>query len=208
MRAAALILALMINPNAGFVAAPPPPLPAPPPPPPLPVPERRFAVGAGVQVGRGALPGVTPGLGIRFAFAIAAFSAEVRAGLWSSRSVASPSDPAAGGTFRLIDVGAAACGHAFRTRRVSPGLCVAGIFMRLHADGYGVSNPGEAAAWWLAASTEASVRVGLTPRNALRLAGEALIPAGNPRFAIAGVGPVFEPAAIWLRATMGWELHF
>ena len=34
------------------------------------------------------------------------------------------------------------------------------------------------------------------------------VPLGRPSFELAGVGHVFEPATIWLRGTLGWELHF
>lgn len=207
MRAAALILALMINPKAGFVEALPPP-PPPPPPVPVPAPEDRFAAGADLQLGGGALPGVAPGVGVRFAAAAAAFSAELRASFWTSRSTASSSDPTAGGTFSFFDTGAAGCGRAWRGRRVSPALCLGASLAHLHASGYGVSNPGQASAWWPAAFAEANLRVRITRRNAVRLAAQAVIPAGNPTFELAGVGHVFQPASIWLRGALGWELHF
>ena len=63
MHAAALVLGLMINPQASVAAPSPPPPPPSPPPPPV-EPERHFAVGADVIVGNGALPGVAPGLGM------------------------------------------------------------------------------------------------------------------------------------------------
>ena len=98
MHAAALVLALMINPQASVAAPSPPPPPPSPPPPPV-EPERHFAVGADVVVGNGALPGVAPGLGIRLAAGGSALSAELRASLWASRSIASTTDANAGGSF-------------------------------------------------------------------------------------------------------------
>jgi hypothetical protein len=82
---------------------------------------------------------------------------------------------------------------------------VAGSITRI---GYGVSNPGEATAWWNAAFAEASLRLRVAPRNAVRLAAQGVVPLGNPDFVLAGVGHVFQPASIWLRGTLGWELHF
>lgn len=207
MRATALILGLMINPKASFVEAAPPP-PAPPPPVRARASEDRFVAGADLQLGGGALPGIAPGLGMRLAVTAGAVSAELRANLWMSRSTASSSDAAAGGTFTLFDGVAAVCGRAWRGRRISPALCVGGALAHLHASGYGVSNPGQASAWWPAAFAEANLRVRIARRNALRLAAQAVVPAGNPRFALAGVGHVFEPASIWLRGALGWELHF
>jgi hypothetical protein len=55
---------------------------------------------------------------------------------------------------------------------------------------------------------EAAVRVKISARNALRVGAEALAPLSRPSFALAGVGTVFRPAALALRASLGWELNF
>ncbi|HMF44889.1 MAG TPA: hypothetical protein VKQ32_29655, partial [Polyangia bacterium] len=68
--------------------------------------------------------------------------------------------------------------------------------------------PSEATAWWTAALGEANLRLRIGSRNAARLAAQVVVPLGRPSFELAGVGHVFEPATIWLRATLGWELHF
>jgi hypothetical protein len=211
MHAAALVMALMINPNAGAEPPPPPPPPSPPPPPPPPPPpeaEQRFAAGADVVVGTGALPGVAPGIGLRFAAAAGAFAAEARASLWLSRSTAAPADATTGGSFDLVDVALAGCASARRAQRVSPRACAGASLVRVAGSGYGVSEPGSASAFWSAAFIEASLRVRVTPRNAVRLGLQGLASLGRPSFALDGVGTVFRPDAFWARATLGWELHF
>jgi len=80
--------------------------------------------------------------------------------------------------------------------------------VRLHGSGYGVGFPTDATAWWTAGFAEANLRLRLTPMNGIRVAADVVVPLGLPTFAIAGVGHVFEPASIWLRGTLGWELHF
>jgi hypothetical protein len=208
MHAAALVLALMINPEASFIAEPPPPPPPPPSPPPPPEPERRFAIGVDVVVGRGALPGFAGGFGLRLAAGAGALSGELRGSFWPSRSTASADDPVAGGTFDLVDGSAAGCVRARHDQIVSPGACAGASLVRLHGRGYGVGYPTETSAWWTAAYAEANLRARLSPLNAVRLAVQAVVPLGRPSFELAGVGQVFEPATIWLRATLGWELHF
>lgn len=209
MRAAALVMALMINPQANAIAEPPPPPPPAPPPPPPVERARRFSAGADVVVGSGALPDVAPGFGVRFAAgASSPFSVELRASVFMSRSTASASDPTKGGSFDLMDGALAGCARARRDRRLSPGACAGASVVRLHGAGYGVTSPDDASAWWTAAFAEANLRVRITPRNALRAAAQAVFPLGRPDFALAGVGQVFEPDAIWLRGTLGWELHF
>jgi hypothetical protein len=209
MRAAALVVALMINPQASLLAEPPPPPPPPPPPSPPPSePERHFALGADVLVDSGALPAFAPGVGLRFAVGVATLSAEIRASVFMSASTASTNDANAGGNFSLADGSAAVCARAIHEEVVSPGVCAGASIVRMHGTGYGVGYPGEASAWWSAALAEANLRGRVGSRNAVRLAAQMVVPIGRPSFDLAGVGHVFEPAAIWLRGTLGWELHF
>jgi len=135
-------------------------------------------------------------------------SAELRASIWASRSTESPSAPGTGGSFDLADGAIAGCARARRDRRLSPGACVGASVVRLHGSGYGVTDPDDESAWWTAAFVEASLRIRLTPGNAVRLAAQGVVPLGRPNFALGGVGQVFEPASFWLRGTLGWELHF
>jgi hypothetical protein len=207
MHAAALVLALMINPEASFIAEPPPPPPPPRPPPPPPEPERHFAIGVDVMIGSGALPGLAGGFGLRVAASAAALSGELRGSVWPSRSTASV-DPTKGGTFDLIDGSAAGCARAGHDQILSPGVCAGASVVRLHGRGYGVGYPADTSAWWTAAFAEANLRARLSSLNAVRLAAQIVVPLGRPSFALAGVGQVFEPATIWLRGTLGWELHF
>jgi hypothetical protein len=208
MHAAALVLALMINPEASFIAEPPPPPAPPPPPPPPPEPERHFAIGVDVVVGSGALPGFAGAFGVRLAAGAAALSGELRGSIWPSRSIASANDRAAGGTFDLIDGSAAGCARARHDETLSPGVCAGASLVRLHGRGYGVGYPADTTAWWTAAFAEANLRARLSPLNAVRVAAQVVVPVGRPSFELAGVGQVFEPATIWLRGTLGWELHF
>jgi hypothetical protein len=209
MRAAALVLALMINPQASLLAEPPPPPPPlPPPPPPPPAPEQPFAVGVDLLAGSGALPGLAAGFGLRIAAGTAALSAELRASLWLPRSTASDNEATAGGRFYLADASAAGCARALHDQSLSPALCVGGSLVRLHGSGYGVGFPSEASAWWTAAFAEANLRARVSRGSAVRLAGAVVMSLGRPSFELAGVGHVFEPASFWLRATLGWELHF
>src|SRR6266540_4083829 len=199
MRATALVLALMINPNA---VAPPPP----PPPPPGPV--GRFALGLNGFLGSGLLPGaVVPGVGLRIAWG-REISIEVRGNLWLSRNSETTADPTVGGSFDLIDVGAGACVSARRDSRVSPGACLGGSVLRSEGRGFGVSNPERETAWWSGAYVEADVQLRAAPRHALRISVEAMVPLGRPTFALRGVGPVWQPSVFGARGTLGWELHF
>jgi hypothetical protein len=211
MRAAALVLALMINPTASTA---PPAAPRPPPPAVIveaPSPPREtppFFVGLDLAVGTGLLPGPAGGLELRFGWAHRHLQAELRAAAWGSKSAASPADPSTGGSFDLADVGGAACARVLPSRRATPSLCLGGLALRVHGLGSGVSDPGRATAWWPGAFAEASVYLHLTVRHGLRVAAEGIVPIGRPTFALAGVGSVWRPAAVAVRGMMGWEVHF
>lgn len=212
-RAAALVIALMINPAADPSAAPPvvtpPPAPPPaPPPPPEPPRASRFALGAAVLVGSGQLPDGAIGLGARFAVGGGAFSAQLRGDLWFPRDAGSAAKPSAGGSFGAVDLGLGGCLTARPDRRLGPNICAGAAVTGTHATGFGVNNPGAATVISAGAFLEGALRVKLTTRNALRVGIEALAPFERPSFALAGVGTVFRPAPIWLRGTLGWELNF
>jgi hypothetical protein len=212
-RAAALVIALMINPAADPAAAASVVAPAAPTPPLLPPPqgappERRFALGADLRVGSGELPGGAAGIGVRFAAGGGVFSVQARGGVWFPRDAASAAKPSAGGSFDAADLSLAACATARRDRRLAPAICLGAALIGAHASGSGVSDPGSATAISAGPFLEGAVRVRISARNALRAGIEALAPLSRPSFALAGVGAVFRPAALSLRAGLGWELNF
>ena len=210
MHAAALVLALMINPEASLhrraAAAPAAPAAA----------HRRRpspnATSRSASTSWSAaarFPASPPGFGLRLAAGAAALSAELRA---QPLAVAQHREPrtirprAGRSTSSMVPSRAARAPATINAcrRACAPARRV----VRLHGRGYGVGYPGDASAWWTAAFAEANLRVRLSPRNAVRLAAQVVVPLGRPNFELAGVGHVFEPATIWLRGTLGWELHF
>jgi hypothetical protein len=217
-RAAALVIALMINPAADpsaapsvvQPAAPPTPIAAPAPPPP---PESRFALGADLRLGAGELPGGAAGIGARFAAGGGVFSFQARGALWFPRDAGSAAKPSAGGSFGAADLSLAGCATARRAtarnaaarsdQRLAPAICLGAALIGTH-----VSDPGSATAISAGPLLEGAVRVRISARNALRVGVEALAPLSRPSFALAGVGPVFRPAVLSLRASVGWELNF
>ena len=185
-------------------AAPPPP----PPPPPPPEPERHFAIGVDVMVGSGAFPASPAVSGCGFAAGAAALSAECAASLWLSRSTASPAGPGRGRHVRPRRCSVAGCARARHDERVSPGVCAGASVVRVHGRGYGVGYPADTSAWWTAAFAEASLRVRVSPLNAVRLRHRAWSRWAARLSSCRAWVTFSEPATIWLRGTLGWELHF
>jgi hypothetical protein len=213
-RAAALVIALMINPDAGTTALEsraPAPLRAPPTLKRVEVvdvpPRRRWALGIDITLGAGTLPALGPGIGLR-ARAGQRWSGEVITTLWASRQADSAAEPSAGGSFTAVDVGAAGCFNARSERRLAPSLCVGADLNRVAASGFGVTDPGHATGYWLAGFVEGAGRWFVTPRGSVRLSLMALVAGGRPQFSLAGVGPVFQPPILATRCSLGWELDF
>jgi hypothetical protein len=165
-------------------------------------------VGLDVAVGTGLLPGAAAGFELRLGWAENHLQAELRASAWGSKSAASSANPSAGGTFDLTDVGGAGCARVLPSHRATLAFCLGGLALRVHGAGSGVSDPGQATAWWPGAFAEASVYLHLTVRHGLRVAAEGIVPIGRPTFALAGVGSVWRPAALAARGMLGWEVHF
>ena len=115
----------------------------------------------------------------------------------------------AGGSFDLADGAVAGCARARRDRRLSPGVCVGASLVRLHGTRLRRQPSGRRRPpGGPPRSPRRACAFGVSPRNAVRLAAQVVVPLGSPNFELAGVGHVFEPASIWLRGTLGWELHF
>jgi hypothetical protein len=213
-RAAALVIALMINPDAGTTVLQPralSPIHAPQTleragPVDLP-PRRRWGLGVDLTLGAGTLPSLGPGLGLR-ARVGQRWSVEVIATLWSPRQADSAAEPSAGGSFSAVDVGAAGCFNARSERRLAPSLCAGADLNRVAANGFGITDPGQATGYWLAGFVEGAGRWFVTPRSGVRLSLMALAAARRPQFSLAGVGPVFQPSILATRGSLGWELDF
>jgi hypothetical protein len=209
--AAALVLALTIDPNAAVRASlTPPPDGSPPQSPPAP-PQTSAAVLArpleamplrpfvrafgGVVVALLPQPGPVAGLaaGIQRGWIDADLSS---LGSLETRAYA-PNRPGAGGYFRLLAFGTRACARA--TAVASPvvlRLCAGAEIERITARGFGVELPGSGGATLVAgiAAAVAGLRLASWVEMALELIGTAR--PYHPTFVLTGVGDVFTvPAA-------------
>lgn len=221
--AAVLILALAINPEAGGApVAPPPPPSAPSPPQPAPAPPAppdlsappssrprwMVAAGAEVLVGTGAAPGMSGGLGLRLAAGRPRLGAGIRIARWLSRRADSPDLPGAGASFDLTELVLELCGRTSPHRRAAVELCAGWALSRTHGESDGITAPSEGTAWWQAASASLAGRVRLTGRAALRLTVEGRWLFERPTFTIGGVGAIYRPADLGIRAGLGAEVSF
>jgi hypothetical protein len=234
--ATAIILALMIDPTAlAAPVAPSPPLPAPPaapvpvpPPPPVPLPapaprsspvtapaaavptsavRPRFHLVAWALADTGTLPGVTFAAGGTAALSLGAVRLELGAGAFPGRSAVLAQRTTAGGDVSLVAGTAGLCYSVLASGRFELSPCLALEVGRLHATGFGVSNPGEGSALWSALEPGARLAWSPLARLAVVLRAGASVPFTRPRFVLAGLA-VHRPGPVAGRAGGGVEVTF
>ncbi|WP_437755593.1 hypothetical protein [Sorangium sp. So ce1389] len=138
---------------------------------------------------------------------------EAGASFWAGNTAESAARPQSGGTIDLIAGSLTACALLPPlARAVRPhfevGVPCAGLELgRMHAEGYGVSDPDEGSALWVALRSGAAAAWLVAPWVRLRLRLEAVVPLKRPRFVLEGVGEVHEPS-VAARAALGLELAF
>jgi hypothetical protein len=223
--AAAVILALMIDPTAVLEPRRPPasaparraasqpatapqPPPRPPAPPASPRPRRvagRVAVFGGVDVT--SLPGTSPGVGGSGALQLGRQRLELGFEYWTGARGHVAARPAAGGDLDLWLFTLSTC-RALLAGRVELGPCLGLDLGRLHGSGFGVARPGEGAALWVALRGGVLASWEFARRWALFARLEAVIPLQRPRFVLTNVGPVYRPAAAGERSLLGLERRF
>ncbi|WP_437680213.1 hypothetical protein [Sorangium sp. So ce131] len=136
---------------------------------------------------------------------------EAGASFWPGTTAESSAKPQSGGTIDLVAGSLTACALLPPlARAVRPHLevdvpCAGFELGRMHAQGYGVSDPDEGSALWAALRGGAAAAWVVAPWMRLRLRLEAVVPLERPRFVLEGVGEVHAPS-VAARAALGLEL--
>jgi hypothetical protein len=219
--AAALVLALLINPEASLpeaiVASQPesaPPAPSPPSPPPSeprPFPlHHRSGFGCGIDavLASGVLPSLAKGIDARLLYQRGPFAATLQVAGFLPNEKSAPVLPGASAAFYRVESALALCAGTPADRRLGAALCLGGALVMLHGESSGVSAPGQATAYWLEALVAASGHLSLTSATRLRLAADLRGLGDRPDFAILGLGSIYRPAAFNVRGTLGLEVLF
>lgn len=219
--AAALVLALTIDPNAAVRASLTPPPEGPPAPsvPAAPAPVVKPSAGpletkplrpflrafGGVSIALLPQPGPVFGLGagIRRGWIDVELS-----GLGSLETRANASDrPGAGGYFRLLAFGARGCGRATAIGSpVAVRLCAGGEIERMTARGFGVELPGSGGATLVAGLGAAVAGLQIAPWAEIALELSGTVRPYHPTFVLTGVGEVFTVPAASALCALGLNL--
>lgn len=217
--AAALVIALLIDPNASpnasLVAPPrpplPPPLPPPPPPPPLSPAELRiprWAVGLDVLAGVGMVPGLSAGARLRLGWQKKHLGLHLRLGGWLEGTASSTELLGAGGTFSFSDLSGGPCLRTSPVGTLGLQACAGFALNRMQGVGFGISDPGSVTVWMLAYYLEGSLQYRATSRFVVRGLVEGALQPSRPAFAIRGLNHFYRPPLCSVKAGLGVDFLF
>jgi hypothetical protein len=221
--AAALIVALMIDPNAVAahatpprpVAAPPRPVAAPPKTEPAPAPESKrravqYLAGIHVAGSYGTLPSFDVGVGGGVGMQGRRWRAELRGsyGLRRDQKASAAAPPGAYGEFNFAAAALAACVNLGR-EGLAFGPCADAELGATSAKGFGVSQSFPANTLWSALGAGGYAAIALGHHLSLPLHLDVLAPLRRSQFVVKNVpGRVFQAPAVGVRLGAGIELHF
>lgn len=196
--AAALMLALILNPDLAAPKAPEPPAPKAEPPAPPAWPKPRWQVGAHAGLQTGAIQSRSSTFALSFGIVLGRLSLRIMPGLSLPQDVFVNTDERLGGRLWAGTAGALGCfsqGLGF----LQLGPCVGFDVTRLAARGLGVLHPRETTVYW--SSAEAGLLVGLPVGYGVHfeLAGLGVVPLHRPTVYLDDIGPVSRPA------NFGWK---
>jgi hypothetical protein len=220
MAAAATLVALSIDPNAVVPSEPPPAaepspaaalskpkrLPAPklerPTPPPTH--DRYVAVLGGASFGE--VPAISPlvGASLGWRFRTVAVAAD---GFWIAPKTELLPGTSKGGSVGVWGAGISAC-YLLRQPALRWSGCLGAQAGGWYSRGEGVTNPTEQTDWWFAGLARLGASVPVTSAWGVYLAGDVVVPARRPWFAVAQLGRIFRPQVVGERLSAGIELSF
>jgi hypothetical protein len=204
--AAALMLALILNPDLEVAKAPEPP----PPPEELkktPAPPPRWQVGAHGGIQTGAIEKMSSAFALSVGIAFGRLSLRLMPGLSLPEDVLVDTNQKLGGRLWTGTAGALGCvSEALGFLQVSP--CVGFEVTRLAARGLGVLHPREATVYW--SSAEAALLLGLPVGHGVQIevAGIGGVPLHRPTVYLDDIGPVSRPAVLGFKALGGLSIFF
>ncbi len=201
--AAALTLALMLNPQ---LAPPSPPSPATPPKPVGLVASqrqtsgRRWTLGVEGGVVAGVVATATSSFGVSTGLALGRLSVRLLASATPPQDLSSATDPRVGGRLWTATVSGLGCWGP-RFGPVTPAACVGFDGTRIHGHGVGVLHPRDATAYWNAAELAARVELRAAKSILIELGVTGLLPLTRPDLYLEAIASVSRPAAFGIR---GW----
>ncbi|MEM7152856.1 MAG: hypothetical protein AAF799_08435 [Myxococcota bacterium] len=165
------------------------------------------ALGLRVALQAGALPQVGPGIGLDASLLWPRVSIVLGASFFFDQPARLEQATALGGDIRSGFGHVRACGRLGWNTLEFP-LCGGVEVGALRGVGVGIDTPRDDRLGWFAAVADAGLAWSPTRRFALGTRVGPVVPLVRPSFEIAGLGAVFEPAPVGLRAALTAEVRF
>jgi hypothetical protein len=167
----------------------------------------RAFLGANLVADNGTLPSVDLGGRLDFGLNARAWALALRAGTFAPRSKDYQGQAGSGANFHLYEGELAACMFGVRQGNAALQWCVGPHLYMFHASSYGVSSPGSTTQLSYGVFGELALRYGFARGVAVRLGLEGLVPFQKPRFAIQDLGHVYQQASFAERISLGPEFE-
>lgn len=219
--ATALILAMMVAPDAVLAPEPdepkapparptprtqPPPEPSPPQPPrDQPQPQTRLHFTPWIASDTGSLPSTSLGLAASLGLDHADHRLELHGTMWSSKAATAESTPV-GADVRFWTGAIRACRVLWRPSGLA--ACTGAEVGTLRAAGFGADNTREESATWSAIAAGADLAPPLTSTVSLRLSLGFAFPLSRRRVIVLPEGEVHRPSWVAFRAAAGFSWNF
>lgn len=116
-------------------------------------------------------------------------------------------DSAKGGNFSFFSAALAGC-PILLPGDLELGVCAGLELGRMHAEGFGVTDPSESSILWAAFRAGGAASWVFADPVALRLQIDMVVPFTRPQWVLQNVGAIDQPGSVTGRALLGSELRF
>lgn len=169
---------------------------------------KHWLLGASGVVDHGSLPNLGVGAALRLGVGIDPLWVELRPALWAPSRESSRANAAAGGEFRLYDVGLLGCYRYPLMRSVSTDGCLGAQATLLRAQGYGALEPAAVSGSYFSVVAELGLGLEISDTWSWRLGAALSCSPERPSFAIRNLGALHQPA-LWVeRFSAGIQRSF
>ena len=168
----------------------------------------RAAFGAHLLADNGTLPSVDVGARVLVGMKADNWELALRGSGWASRNKDYAGASGMGVNLGLYEAELAGCGNMVRQGEAAFQLCAGPRVYAFRASSYGVASPNSVTELAWGAFGELALIYSVAQGAALRLAFDALVPFERPKFAIYDVGFVFQQRSIAERLSLGPEFEF
>jgi hypothetical protein len=168
----------------------------------------RAVLGAYLVADNGTLPSLDVGATVLFGVRARQWELALRASGWAARNMDYVGESGMGVNLRLYDANLAICGNLAQKGQGTLQLCAGPRVYVFHAASHGVASPGSVTEVAWGAFGELALGYRVAHGARLRLGLEALVPLQRPRFAIYDLGFVFQPRRLAERISLGPEFDF